>query len=44
MKQMMIIKNKIKQMMMIMVIKGNKDYKEDDNKVNESVGYRKLYE
>lgn len=44
MKQMMIIKNKIKQMMMIMVIKGNKDYKEDDNEVNESVGYRKLYE
>lgn len=41
MKQMMIVKNKIKQTIMIMVIKGNK---KDDNKVNESVGYRKLYE
>lgn len=44
MKQVEIIKNKIKQMMMIMVIKGNKDYKEYDNEVNESVGCRKLYE
>lgn len=33
MKQVEIIKNKIKQKVMIIVIKGNK---EDDNKVNES--------
>lgn len=38
MKQVEIIKNKIKQMIMIMIIKGNKDYKEDNNKVNESGG------